>query len=152
MVIAGIDIGLKGSLALIKNNKVIFKDFKDNFLRGYISVLQEYKPELVIIEKVHAMPNQGVKSMFSFGQRLGEIEGMLQALNLSYELVSPKLWQKSLDISAKSSKQEIADCVLKRYPGAELYGKKGGLLDGRSDALGLLHYGVVKYVQSTKAK
>ena len=33
----------------------------------------------------------------------------------------------------------------KLYPTAELYGNKGGLRDGRSDALGLAHFIRLKY-------
>ena len=147
MVYIGIDPGAKGSMCLISNGKVLFKDFD---LKDYSSTLKAFLDTddtelMVAIEKVHAMPGQGVSSSFSFGQRLGELEGMLTALQIPYELVAPKDWQKACGIPAKSDKKGIASVIQKLYPTAELYGNKGGLRDGRSDALGLAHFIRLKY-------
>ena len=147
MVYIGIDPGAKGSMCLIGNGKVVFKDFD---LKEYSNTLKAFLDTddtelMVAIEKVHAMPGQGVSSSFSFGQRLGELEGMLTALQIPYELVAPKEWQKACGIPAKSDKKSIASVIQKLYPTAELYGNKGGLRDGRSDALGLAHFIRLKY-------
>ena len=147
MLYIGIDPGAKGSMCLISNGKVLFKDFD---LKDYSSTLKAFLDTndtelMVAIEKVHAMPGQGVSSSFSFGQRLGELEGMLTALQIPYELVAPKDWQKACGIPAKSDKKGIASVIQKLYPTAELYGNKGGLRDGRSDALGLAHFIRLKY-------
>lgn len=145
MVYIGIDPGAKGSMCVIGNGKVFFKDFD---LKDYSSTLKAFLDTdelMVAIEKVHAMPGQGVSSSFSFGQRLGELEGMLTALQIPYELVAPKDWQKACGIPAKSDKKGIASVIQKLYPTAELYGNKGGLRDGRSDALGLAHFIRLKY-------
>ena len=147
MVYIGIDPGAKGSMCVISNGKVLFKDFD---LKDYSNTLKAFLDTddtelMVAIEKVHAMPGQGVSSSFSFGQRLGELEGMLTALQIPYELVAPKDWQKACGIPAKSDKKGIASVIQKLYPTAELYGNKGGLRDGRSDALGLAHFIRLKY-------
>ena len=147
MLYIGIDPGAKGSMCVISNGKVLFKDFD---LKEYSSTLKTFLDTddtelMVAIEKVHAMPGQGVSSSFSFGQRLGELEGMLTALQIPYELVAPKDWQKACGIPAKSDKKGIASVIQKLYPTAELYGNKGGLRDGRSDALGLAHFIRLKY-------
>lgn len=147
MVYIGIDPGAKGSMCVISNGKVVFKDFD---LKEYSSTLKAFLDTndtelMVAIEKVHAMPGQGVSSSFSFGQRLGELEGMLTALQIPYELVAPRDWQKACGIPAKSDKKGIASVMQKLYPTAELYGNKGGLRDGRSDALGLAHFIRLKY-------
>lgn len=142
MIICGIDPGANGALALLDSNDILYiMDYKTSGLASYIELFQSHKPHLVIVEKVNAMPGQGVKSMFSFGQRLGEIEGMLQAMQIPYQLVQPKVWQKLISIPPKAEKKQVASTIQKLYPTAQLYGVKGGLLDGRSDALGLLHYG-----------
>lgn len=145
MVYIGIDPGAKGSMCVISSGKVVFKDFD---LKDYSSTLKAFLDTdelMVAIEKVHAMPGQGVSSSFSFGQRLGELEGMLTALQIPYELVAPRDWQKACGIPAKSDKKGIASVIQKLYPTAELYGNKGGLRDGRSDALGLAHFIRLKY-------
>jgi len=51
---------------------------------------------LVALELVHAMPKQGVSSSFRFGVNWGVVLGVLQALALPYELVTPQAWQKAM--------------------------------------------------------
>jgi len=152
-----IDPGSSGSMcALSDSGEVHFKDFKDEDLKGYITWIQDVisihgSPTMVAIEKVHAMPGQGVTSMFSFGQRLGELEGMLQTLNLGYELVPPKTWQKPCGIvmpkkaTPALKKKTTYTTISKLYPDAPLTGPKGGIIDGRCDALGIAHHLRIKY-------
>lgn len=139
-MIGAIDPGANGALVILHSSDVFtFVDYKAKGIRGYIEALKDYPLQLLGIELVHSMPNQGVASTFSFGQRFGELIGIAEALDIPYELVQPRQWQKHLGLS-KATKQEIADAILQIYPNAELLGKRKGLLDGRSDALGILHY------------
>jgi len=141
-----IDPGASGSMCILtEENNVFFTDYKTNGLRGYITTLgdirdEDLEPTMIALEKVHAMPGQGVSSMFSFGQRLGELEGILQAFDMGYELIRPQLWQKACGVPAKSGKKGIYEAISKIYPQAELTGPKGGIIDGRCDALGMCHY------------
>jgi crossover junction endodeoxyribonuclease RuvC len=48
----------------------------------------------VWIEDVHAMPGQGVCSMFSFGRSLGNLEGVCGALGMAVHRVRPQAWVK----------------------------------------------------------
>jgi len=50
------------------------------------------------IEKVHAMPGQGVTSMFSFGQNYGMLRAFLIAAGIPFEEVTPQAWQKALSL------------------------------------------------------
>lgn len=155
-IIIGIDPGATGSMATIflKNNivqQINFYDFKTNGIIGYINFLKTVKqlPEYSIVqiglEKVHAMPKQGVKSVFSFGQRLGELEGMLITLKLGYIMPRPQDWQRECGVKPKSGKKGIYSVISKIYPDADLLGPKGGIIDGRCDALGIAHYLRGKY-------
>jgi crossover junction endodeoxyribonuclease RuvC len=140
----GIDVGKKGSLCrLYEDGAAFFVGFNLASYIGYLESIYQAKlplPTMIAVESVSAMPGQGVSSMFSFGQRLGELEGMLQTLHIGYELVRPQAWQKSCQIPAKSGKQGTFEVMSKLYPLAELTGPKGGILDGRCDALGIAHY------------
>ena len=80
----GIDPGKNGALALIdETNEVALVDFD---LQAYIKLLNYIKINLdwysvfIGIEKVHSMPGEGVKSSFSFGERVGELKGILSTL------------------------------------------------------------------------
>lgn len=150
MLYIGIDVGAKGALSYVNSSGHLYTSIKFD-LRKYIELFEDIKdfekPQTLIVgvEKVNAMPNQGVKSMFSFGQRLGELEGVLQTLKIPYELIPPRVWQKSCNIKPKSKKQDIANEILKLYPNASLRGGKGGLLDGVADSIGIAHHMRLKY-------
>ena len=101
--IIGIDIGAKGALAHInKTNSIELVKIIPFNLKEYISYLKSINLndiDLFIIEKIHSMRNQGVKSMFSFGTRYGEVLGMLETLDIPNDkilLLEPRVWQKNL--------------------------------------------------------
>lgn len=141
-----IDPGANGSLCrLYEDGSTFFIDFKKGGLHGYIdylSALLSAKQQItaIAIEHVASMSGQGVKSMFSFGQRLGELEGMLLTFKLNYTKIRPQVWQKACQIVPKSGKKGTFQVMSNLYPNAELLGPKGGILDGRCDALGIAHY------------
>ncbi len=62
-------------------------------LRGLCSD-QIHGPAHAYLEQVHAMPKQGVTSVFTFGHAAGVAEGLLQGLGIPYTLVPPQTWKK----------------------------------------------------------
>ena len=144
MIYVGIDPGASGGMCVITEDSVNIYDFKEAQLNTYIPVLLQLlytgQSITVAVEKVASMTGQGVKSMFSFGQRLGEIHGMLQTLGLDFIEVQPQKWQKHCGVVSKSGKPGIYTAISKLYPDAPLLGKRGGIMDGRCDALSIAHY------------
>ena len=144
----GIDPGKNGALAVIRESKgVRLVDFD---LKAYINLLSYFKKSydmFIGIEKDHAMPGEGVKSSFSFGERVGELKGILSTLDFdnNTEWIQPQTWQKHINTDSTRGKKAIADSLLSLYPSADLYGPRGGLKDGRSDALGIANYIYQKY-------
>lgn len=49
-----------------------------------------------VLEKVHAMPKQGVVSTFKFGKAAGKLEAWLVAAGHRWEWVTPAKWQGDL--------------------------------------------------------
>ena len=49
----------------------------------------------IAIEKVHAMPGQGVTSMFNMGKGFGIWLGIIGAFRTPYSLITPQAWKKS---------------------------------------------------------
>lgn len=91
----GIDIGAKGCMAILDDdNNLTTQSFNKGGLEVYRDLLLNIKPKKILIERVHSLPHQGVKSMFSFGQRYGEVLGLLTALRLAYDTLLPQQWQK----------------------------------------------------------
>ena len=86
------------------------------------------------------------KSNFGFGKNLGIVTAISQLATggMIAKTVTPKVWQKYIGVTAKGKaiKKQVAQIASGLYPKAELHGKRGGLLDGRSDALMIAHYGL----------
>ena len=57
-------------------------------------------PDLALIERVHAMPRQGLGSTFRFGQAYGSLLGILAALQIRVVTVSPITWKKHFKLPA----------------------------------------------------
>ena len=92
MTYIGIDPGKDGALALIMDKAVTIIPFDE---RGYEIALAHIKGSdaRCCLERVGAMPGQGVTSMFKFGENFGFIRGLLQANGIPYELVTPQKWK-----------------------------------------------------------
>ena len=121
-VYMGIDPGKNGGLALIEaedNNIRSYKTtpFNDVSLIGSLMLL---KPNRVrcVVEKVGAMPGQGITSMFNFGKNYGFILGALESFGFSYELVTPKKWKKEFGVTA--DKNTSIEVCKRLFPEANL--------------------------------
>jgi crossover junction endodeoxyribonuclease RuvC len=57
-----------------------------------------------LVERVGAMPGQGVTSSFAFGKGFGVCIGILAANFIPLELVAPVVWKRAMGIAAGSGK------------------------------------------------
>lgn len=112
MIYIGIDPGKDGAMTVIQARaKIEYIDIYPYNEDDYIKVLHQYNPERVrcVLEKVNAMPGQGVTSMFNFGQNFGFIQGVLKAYSIPYELVPPQKWKKEFSVTSdKNTSIEVA--------------------------------------------
>jgi len=153
----GIDPGLDGAIGVI--------DEQGNYIRIYDTPIIKYqkgkkkKREYDIpairnilinfsdtgptkitlgLEKMQSLPpGIRIQASFSLGLCQGIFEGLLVALNIPYQLVIPKTWQKEFQITKPKGDKKAQSMMIaeKLFPTAELRGPKGGKKDGRSDAL-----------------
>jgi hypothetical protein len=110
MTYLGIDPGQSGGIAVIwpAGDASAWKmpETEDDL----IEVLQDLKSghnenELfAVLEKVHAMPKQGVSSVFTFGQNYGGLRMALAALKIRREHVTPQKWQKEMGCMTRGDK------------------------------------------------
>ena len=75
-------------------------------LMATIPVDVSYNDIIILIEHVHAMPSNGVVSMFSFGQNLGHWEGIFGALELIPKYAGPRTWMEHYDCKPKMDKKD----------------------------------------------
>ena len=102
--IIGIDPGLDGGLAALDGEGLELQVMpvvaagrrREIDEQALVDWLLAHRPAHVFIERVQAMPRQGVVSMFSFGAGWGLVRGICAGLGLSYELVRPQEWQKTM--------------------------------------------------------
>jgi len=165
MVVIGVDPGASGALCSLdsctKEIKFHSTPQSKNLFDSIGAILNwlstQHIPTIVAIEDVHSMGGMSAKSNFQFGRNLGLIEALIHSWSNQVEYVQPKVWQKACGISfiyperlkaikrGKIRKMTTAARALELYPGADIYGPKGGLKDGRSDALMIAHYLTLKY-------
>ena len=123
MVFVGIDPGKSGAMAIIGTGQNPFIRVVPYGDRDYAEVLR-YHGEYdtfggCVVERVNAMPGQGVTSMFSFGENYGFIQGLLTAFNVPYELVRPAKWKKEFGVT--SDKNTSISVAKRLFPNASLF-------------------------------
>lgn len=153
MIYIGIDPGKKGALAVIDTEApapfaVPFSE------RGYLDVLRDTDSgkSIVALEKVAAMPGQGVTSMFNFGCGFGWIQGILEALRFPYELVPPQRWKKAFGVT--SDKHTSIRAAQRLFPGVSLLASPRCRIenDGMAEALLLAEYARRNLGRNTNVK
>jgi crossover junction endodeoxyribonuclease RuvC len=71
-------------------------------------------PTLAIVERVSAMPKQGVSSTFRFGRSFKTVIGVIGALNVPLIFVIPTKWKAHFRISA--DKEQARALALRLFP------------------------------------
>ena len=96
----------------------------------------------VCLEKVAAMPRQGVASTFRFGAGWGMVRGVCAALAIPVHLVPPTVWKKRVLLGLPHDKAGAVRFCASRWPTADLI-LPGCRVphDGIADALCLAEYG-----------
>ena len=138
--VGAVDPGLKGAIAITQDGKYV-SHWKTPIIRNgtksvldlteIVRIFEMNDVDVVIIEKVHAMPKQGVTSSFTFGEGYGSIKGILAALAIPYIEVIPQAWQKvmfagvSRDLGKKRSIYKVS----------QLFPSLTRLDDGSADAI-----------------
>lgn len=152
MLILGIDPGLSGALAFLDTttDAVVIMDMPTVEVVRNGKTKREVSAALIadlvagkgvvqaFVERVSAMPGQGVSSMFSFGRSVGVLEGVLAAYEIPTTLVTPQAWMKAMNVRAgKDGSRERAMQLFPQY--ADQFARKKD--NGRSDAVLIAKYG-----------
>ena len=119
----GIDPGYSGAIAVVDEvgSLVDLQRLKDtehdisSFMLG-----RQLTVELAILEKVSAMPRQGVASTFKFGTSYGFCRGLLVCNRVRFEVVPPGTWQRAMGCLTKGDKNVTKAAAQRLFPGEKV--------------------------------
>jgi crossover junction endodeoxyribonuclease RuvC len=136
MSIIGIDPGWSGGVAYIGKLGVEAVSFTNMTEYDIWKTITEYchKGTICYMEKVNAMPGQGVTSMFKFGHNYGFVRASVMATLTPIIDVSPVKWQTALGCLTKGDKNVTKARAQQWFP-------KIKVTHGVADALLIAEYG-----------
>lgn len=109
-------------------------------IRDFILEVSQTEKPLAAVEKVHAMPGQGVTSMFNFGGSYFALKMALTCLDVPYQEVTPQAWQKKMLAGTGLGKEGAVSVAKARWPSFPWKDFTQKKQSGISDALLIAEY------------
>ena len=157
MLIMGIDPGNTGGISIVETKidalpKIAYS-LKMPVIQLYgkkiidsqkiYNELSHFDIDVTIMEKVHAMPRQGVTSSFQFGRGFGGIEALCYICSNRVDYVAPAVWKKHMGVG--SSKKDSLDLARLKFGSLDIWMTKSN--DGIAEAALLTLYWLEKFYQ-----
>ena len=136
----GVDPGLTGAVGVVDEDGRVVGVHDLPVLIGKNRSKELHLPQIVkliremvgdaegfaAVERVHAMPKQGVRSCFRFGKATGHLEGICSALGYQLILVTPQSWQKQFTRFVDGADTKVKSVLAASYkrPDVDLPRKK----------------------------
>jgi len=145
--VAGIDPGRTGAMAVLNSDMKIIDicdwfsaDHVHDFIEGLRGLCDI---DMIILEKVHSMPKQGVKSVWTFAENFGMWQGLITAHGLPYQIVPPKQWMAGQITPSdhKDVKKRALTVCRRLYPDSKWF--KLEKHHGRADAVLMARYAIL---------
>jgi crossover junction endodeoxyribonuclease RuvC len=154
MILVGIDPGFTGAIALLEPGSWTLKVHDmpvlpgpkgktELDLRGLAEILipSNQGRNVAAVERVSAMPSQGVSSVFRFGQTFGAIQMAVAAHGYETHYPPPSQWKKHFGLSSDKDTSRLL--AMQRFPEAADHFKLKKH-DGRAEAALLALYAYEK--------
>lgn len=160
--VLGIDSGATGALALLSANGSLLECHDMPFIKDFhvkhvdvfklYDLLLKMRPEHIYLEEVRGI--RGKSTMQTAFVQGGHYIALAPAIcrymvsnDCTFTLVSPQNWKKALNVQggAKGQKKDKTIELVKSIYSeqADMYtGVRGGVKDGRTDAIGIALYGL----------
>jgi crossover junction endodeoxyribonuclease RuvC len=115
----GIDPGYSGAISVIDERGNLLDTIKlketehdvADFVRKWDHLLM-----FALLEKVSAMPRQGVSSTFKFGTSYGFCRALLVCYKIPFETVTPAKWQQAMGCRSKGDKNVTKSAAQRLFP------------------------------------
>jgi crossover junction endodeoxyribonuclease RuvC len=103
----GVDPGKTGAIAILDGRRIIdIEDMPDltgaalgTWVRDLVADLAPHEVSVAWVEKVGAMPKQGIASTWKFAEGYGALLGALGACGIPVRHVTPAVWKKAAGLS-----------------------------------------------------
>jgi Holliday junction resolvasome RuvABC endonuclease subunit len=126
MIHIGIDPGGSGAIAALGESfsgpRTCKLDGTERDIADFLECIASYDNEhhTAVIERVHSMPKQGVSSSFKFGQSYGFLRGLLIALRIPFEEVTPQKWQQVMGCRSGGDKNVTKAKAQQLFPSVKV--------------------------------
>ena len=152
--VIGVDVGMKGAIAAL-GTKLAMPMVWDMpcaergvDMDGLKSILGQFNPHdtLAYLENNTARPGEVPDFAFRFGLQTGQLWGTLWTGGFTLRPIAPQKWKGQLGLPGKTHANAVEICAAyfdEKFPAFKhlIRGPRGGLLDGRIDALCIAYYG-----------
>jgi len=122
VIFLGIDPGTSGSIASLNEHGEVMDVIRNKETlatqRDWITYGSQIR--LCAIERVGAMPGQGVSSTFKFGRSFGQLEGLIVGLAIPHEFVTPQKWQQAMGCRSKGDKNVTKAAAQRLWPSRKI--------------------------------
>lgn len=120
----GVDPGKSGGVAVLNETGVVVKTMAFNKgtereVSDFFREWRDFEYAFCLIERVHSMPRQGVKSMFTFGQSYGFLRACLICYRIKFVEIPPKEWMKKLGCMSGGDKKVTRAKAQQLFPRTE---------------------------------
>lgn len=153
----GVDPGVNGGICVIdKNHNIIYKTTmpvvgtskKEYDVFFIYKILSYYSNAIVFIEKAQPFYRDGKKQSFKTGFGYGVLQGVLAASNTSFQIVAPKVWQKTVfeGVQSHDTKKDSLLFCKRKWPNEDWTPTERSkkVHDGMTDAACIAYYGLVR--------
>jgi hypothetical protein len=155
-LVIGIDPGLSGALACLSTDDgsilacsampVLPGKVKQVDAAGLARVLSGYGRDhgeiaAVLVEQVGPDDLWGAVQCFRFGHGVGVVAGVVGALGLPFDTVSPARWRKAIVPGAKPGKDDTIAWAARRFPSLRLTERPKVRQSGLADAAAIAEFG-----------
>ena len=125
MIFIGIDPGKSGALVALRDDGSISSFIKGDETEHDIAFWLRASAAggngvVATLERVGAMPGQGVSSTFKFGQSFGFLKGILTALAIPYSEVGPVKWQNAMSCRTGGDKNVSKSAAQRLWPAQKM--------------------------------
>jgi len=107
----GIDPGTKGGIAILVDDDLVtlpFSKWTWHEITDELHNIDADDHDFAVVEKVSAMPKQGVAGVFTFGRATGIVTGLLIARAIPFEEITPQKWQAAFGMKKKKGETKTA--------------------------------------------